>query len=364
MEREEIVKVKEGIIRAMNRRGKPGIRMLETKIDLNGAFRSKKHIALDMGGSNFRVSLIELSVTDSGPESKRSFKIISSKKWKIPQEAKTSQIFKWAALRIKDFIEENGFNVSHTIGFTFSFPVKQNFLNEGFLLQWNKSFDAPEIIGKDVARLLEGECASLGIELKIGTVINDAISTLLTGIFLYRDCKIAVILGSGTNASLLLEEKNGLLTLVNTEWAAYGEHPDDYLPRSDLDWKLDACCETNRQFFEKMTSGLYLPKLHQLQNEGNPELSTNELSERDEATASISYLSDRSVDLITAGILAAVEFLGIQGEATVVIDGSLYEKYYNYAERLKARVREFSPDRKISIVLAKDFSSIGSIIPL
>ena len=364
MEKDEIFKVKEGIIKAMIRKGKPGIRMLETKINLKGAFKTKKHIGLDMGGSNFRVSLIELSVTGTEPDSRRSFKIIASKKWKIPQEAKTSTIFKWSALRIKEFVDENGFNAPNTIGFTFSFPVKQNFLHEGFLLQWNKAFNAPEFIGKDVARILEKECADLGIQLRVGTVMNDTISTLLTGMFLFKDCRIAVILGSGTNAALYLKQEDQSVTVINTEWAAYGEHPEDYLPRSDLDRKLDAKFETGRQFFEKMTSGLYLPKLYHLQKGEGSELSTKDLSDQDEKSESIRYFSNRSVDLITAGILAAVDFLKITGEVTIVIDGSLYEKYQGYAERLQKRINELSPDKKISIKLAKDFSSIGSIIPL
>ena len=359
--REEILKVRDGMVKAMGRRGKPGMQMLELDINLKRAFRTKTFVGMDLGGSNFRISLISLSV-----DGERSFKIVASKKYKIPQEAKNSSIFQWTATRINEFVQENGLGSKITTGFTFSFPVKQNSINEGFLVQWNKSFDAHEFVGKDVARVLEEECGKIGLNVTIGTVLNDVISTILTGLFLYDDCRIAVVLGTGTNASLLIKkEEDGVVTLINTEWGAYGEHPLDYLPRAKIDKQLDAVCETGLQFFEKMTSGLYLPKLYQLLKEKDLPISAKDLSEGDEADPEIKYLSDRSVDLITAGILAAVDFLKIKSETTILIDGSLYEKYHDYADRLQNRIKELAGDqKKISLALAKDFSSVGSIIPL
>jgi hexokinase len=364
LNREEILKVRDGMVKAMVRGEKPGIQMLELKINLKEAFRTKTLVGMDMGGSNFRASLIKLEIKRANSECKRSFEIISSKKWKIPHEVKNSLIFEWTAARIKEFVLENRLDSKFTAGFTFSFPVTQNAINEGFLVQWNKSFEAEEFIGKDIARVLEEECQKIGLQLKVGTVLNDVISTYLTGLFLCNECRIAVVLGTGTNAALLIKREHDLVTLVNTEWGAYGEHPLDYLPQTAIDQQLDIICESGNQHFEKMTSGMYLPRLYQLMGDDAHVMTTQELSEGDELDPKIKYLSNRSVDLITAGILAAVEFLKIKGDTVILVDGSLYEKYHNYAERLQNRINELTGSQKISLVLAKDFSSVGSIIPL
>ena len=39
-------------------------------------------------------------------------------------------------------------------GFTFSFPIKQPNINTGILLQWNKLFNIPNVIGKNITNLM------------------------------------------------------------------------------------------------------------------------------------------------------------------------------------------------------------------
>lgn len=207
----------------------------------------------------------------------------------------------------------------------------------------------------------------------MSTVVNDAVATLLTGMYLYKDCRLAVIMGSGTNASLLYRHGEHQCFLINTEWAAYGEDTNDYLPMLEFDKLLDSFCESKRQYFEKMTSGLYLPQLYNLHHHNNEnKISVKDAKELSELEMKgdefAKFLSDRSVNLVAAAILGALEFISPDHEnnrsetTTVVLDGSLYEKYYKYAERLQKRINEYNMG--IKLVLGKDFSSIGSIIPL
>lgn len=177
---EEFNKVRKGICNAMHekmdnmREEKKGVKMIPTEINsLNFCCRSEQlMVGVDMGGSNLRISQIQVL-----PEKA---KIVNSKEFSIPQEAKTEFIFQWAAEKIHQFFLALKINSIKEIGFTFSFPFSQLSINQGrvkfyspintyvgVLLQWNKSFEAPTIVGKDVARLLEEECKKLGLHFKV-----------------------------------------------------------------------------------------------------------------------------------------------------------------------------------------------------
>lgn len=358
--------VAEGMRRAMERKdvecNKAGRGMRMLRIRVPSPFKiinvDGYYLGMDMGGSNFRISVIH--AFKNVKETKCEIK--DTMRWKIPETAKNETIFKWTAQRMREALKvfTNTNNLVKIgdcllVGFTFSFPVQQSALNEGILLQWNKSFNAPSLVGKDIASVLQEECAVLGLKIKIETIVNDAISTLLTGMFLHGNkCRLAIILGSGTNASLVHSSGD----LVNSEWAAYGEHTEDVLPREDYDRRFDLECETGRQYFEKMTSGLYLPKLYYLLT-GKCIASAKELSKL-EASGDVTarMLSDRSVRLVASAIRGALGYICIKEKPVIVVDGSLYEKYFEYKERLQVAL----PD--VEFVLGKDYSSMGSIIPL
>ncbi len=108
-------------------------------------------LALDLGGTNFRVLLVNL---DSG-EIK-----MKSKVFVIPQSIMTGsgiQLFDHIASCLASFIfSENLFNRPVLpLGFTFSFPCKQNGLASATLSTWTKGFDCAGVVGKDVVALLQ-----------------------------------------------------------------------------------------------------------------------------------------------------------------------------------------------------------------
>jgi len=41
------------------------------------------------------------------------------------------------------------------LGFTFSFPLRQVGLTEGYLITWTKGFNCTGVVGKDVVKLLK-----------------------------------------------------------------------------------------------------------------------------------------------------------------------------------------------------------------
>jgi hexokinase len=106
-------------------------------------------LALDMGGTNLRVCEIELG------EGKGEFDITQSK-YRMPEELKTGtaeELWEYVADCMQQFIEyhhdqENLTNLC--LGFTFSYPATQEYIDHGVLQRWTKGFDIKGVEGQDV----------------------------------------------------------------------------------------------------------------------------------------------------------------------------------------------------------------------
>lgn len=116
-----------------------------------------KFLALDMGGTNLRVCEIEL------PEEKGEFDIIQSK-YKLPEELKTGtaeELWEYVADCIQQFIEYHHPGEEDLpeipLGFTFSYPATQDYIDHGVLQRWTKGFDISGVEGYDVVPQFEAE---------------------------------------------------------------------------------------------------------------------------------------------------------------------------------------------------------------
>lgn len=111
-------------------------------------------LALDMGGTNLRVCEITL------PEEKGEFDIIQSK-YRMPEELKTGtaeELWEYVADCIQQFIEyhhEEEDLATLPLGFTFSYPCTQHYIDHGVLQRWTKGFDIPGVEGEDVVPQFE-----------------------------------------------------------------------------------------------------------------------------------------------------------------------------------------------------------------
>lgn len=101
-----------------------------------------KFLALDLGGTNFRVLLIHLK----GEEDYE----FQSKIYAIPQEAiigTGAVLFDHIAECLADFIKEQKIQDEILpLGFTFSFPCQQIGLTRGLLIKWTKGFNAADVV--------------------------------------------------------------------------------------------------------------------------------------------------------------------------------------------------------------------------
>lgn len=115
-------------------------------------------LALDMGGTNLRVCEIILT------EEKSEFDIIQSK-YRMPEELKTGdadELWEYIADCLQQFIESHHADENlekFNLGFTFSYPATQDYIDHGVLQRWTKGFDIAGVEGKNVVPMFEAALA-------------------------------------------------------------------------------------------------------------------------------------------------------------------------------------------------------------
>ncbi len=234
-------------------------------------------LALDMGGTNLRVCEIILL------EDKGEFEIIQSK-YRMPEELKTGnseELWEYIADCLQQFIEyhheieelEQVGNIQ--LGFTFSFPVTQDYIDNGVLQRWTKGFDISGVEGEDVTPMFEAALARRKLPVKLSALINDTTGTLIASAYTDDTMKIGCIFGTGCNAAYMEDcgsvPKLAHLNLppdmpiaINCEYGAF-DNEHIVLPRNPYDIIIDNDSpRPGQQAFEKMISGLYLGELFRL----------------------------------------------------------------------------------------------------
>ncbi|KAK3341673.1 hexokinase-domain-containing protein [Lasiosphaeria hispida] len=232
-------------------------------------------LALDMGGTNLRVCQITLT------EQKSEFDIIQSK-YRLPEELKTGdadELWEYIADCLMQFIETHHGDTSKLdklpLGFTFSYPATQNYIDEGILQRWTKGFDIPGVEGHNVVPMFEEALARRGVPIKLTALINDTTGTLIASAYTDTKMKIGCIFGTGCNAAYMEDcgsiPKLAHLNLppetpmaINCEWGAFdNEHV--VLPQTPYDIIIDKDSpRPGQQAFEKMIAGLYLGEIFRL----------------------------------------------------------------------------------------------------
>ena len=254
-------------------------------------------MAVDLGGTNFRVCSIQL-------HGNTTFSLTQSKV-AIPRDlmtAKTAQeLFSFLAKQIETFLKthhNDHFEAHHErckamspsesfrddelfqLGFTFSFPVHQIGINKGTLIRWTKGFDIEDAIGKDVCELLQKEIDALHLPVKVAALVNDTVGTLMARSYTSpgkTGTLLGGIFGTGTNGAYVekLDRVTKLATLpgstdydkstgnmiVNTEWGSF-DNQMSVLPNTPYDRALDAeSVNPGIQMFEKRVSGMFLGEI-------------------------------------------------------------------------------------------------------
>lgn len=161
-------------------------------------------LALDVGGSTFRVALIELR----GNGDVEILRVNSSP---IDNEVKLlegTRFFDWMAEKIDLVLSEVGARYGResaplSIGLSWSFPVEQTSINSGLVIQMGKGFlcsDGTE--GQELGELIVQSCRKRNLNLQMGAIVNDSSATLLSRAYVDPKTRMSLILGTGTNMAI------------------------------------------------------------------------------------------------------------------------------------------------------------------
>lgn len=110
-----------------------------------------KFLTVDLGGTNIRVCHIELHERQGETR-------ITQHSYKLPDELKTGEaedLWTFIAEKLESFISEQHLEGTEKeplqLGFCFSFPVHQEYIDHGKLATWTKGFDIKGVEGEDAA---------------------------------------------------------------------------------------------------------------------------------------------------------------------------------------------------------------------
>ncbi len=221
-----------------------------------------KALVLDLGGTNYRAAIVELS--EKGP-------VLHPKNgWK-----KDLSIMKTDGFTREELYKEQADLIDEIkemelpIGYCFSYPAESLPNGDAKLLRWTKGVNIKEMIGQPIGEPLKNYLNQRHktnyTDIK---VINDTVASLFAGLSNPGyDGYIGLIVGTGTNMATFIPAENidkikntykdrGLLP-VNLESGNF--HPP-YL--TEIDEKVDENSDSRgRQRFEKAVSGMYLGEI-------------------------------------------------------------------------------------------------------
>lgn len=280
-----ILQTKQGL-KETSVRGMPMIPTFVTSVP-NGTEKGT-FLAVDLGGTNFRVCSVKLNGDSS-------YELIQEKA-PIPHDlmvGKSYEFFNYLALQVEKFLKfhhSDKFCLEPSsnprtpevfkMGFTFSFPVDQTALNRGKLIRWTKGFDIKDAVGKDIVGLLQSHLNMRGLPVHVAALVNDTVGTLMCRSYTKPSggrTLIGCIFGTGTNGAYSQKIKTipkfdaaahpeitDKIMVINTEWGSF-DNDLISIPNTRFDKQLNENTP-NKGFhmFEKRISGMFLGELLRL----------------------------------------------------------------------------------------------------
>lgn len=161
-------------------------------------------IALDVGGSTFRVALIELRGNGH-------MEILRVKSDYIDNNVKLLEgtlFFDWMAEKIASMLGEVGENCGRgstplSMGLSWSFPIEQTSVSSGLVIHMGKGFLCSDgTVGQELGDLIVQSCRKRGLNVQVDAIVNDSSATLLSRAYGDPKTRMSLILGTGTNVAI------------------------------------------------------------------------------------------------------------------------------------------------------------------
>ncbi|XP_045128815.1 hexokinase-2-like [Portunus trituberculatus] len=373
-----------------------------------------EYLALDLGGTNFRVLYVVLKDGKFVEE--------TVDHYAVPTEVRLGEgeaLFDFLAQCLSDFVQKknlSGKNIK--LGFTFSFPMTQKSLDVGILASWTKSFNCSGVVGKDAVQMLNKAIHKRDhLDIDVNAILNDTTGTLVMGSYLDHRCALGIIMGTGSNGAYIekvdrIEKWQGKHMekemLVDIEWGAFGDNGVLDFIRTQWDDAVDQQSLLVHSYtFEKYYGGKYMGDLYRevlltlarqgcLGRGGEGTLATHgsittttvsniekdsmegaqaaarkmleeaqlEWSEEDVEVARyvagiVSYRGALLVSYVLVGILLRrME----RPHCTVAIDGSLFRHHPRIRPLMEHLIEKFAPGHPFDLILAHDGSGKGAAL--
>uniref|UniRef100_A0A915BB60 Phosphotransferase n=1 Tax=Parascaris univalens TaxID=6257 RepID=A0A915BB60_PARUN len=382
-------------------------------------------LALDLGGTNFRVLLVRLNGKDAKMEGRI---------FRLPEhiiKGTGTGLFDHIAECLAKFMADMKLSYSGRklpLGFTFSFPCAQEGLTKARLITWTKGFSASGVESEDVVKLLREAChRRQDVDIDVVAILNDTVGTLMSCAFEDNSCAIGVIVGTGTNACYFEKIKRCHKLdkctieddplhdemIINTEWGAFGDDGALEFIRTSFDAIVDeGSVNPGKQLFEKMISGMYMGELlrvmlvhladhgvlfenvdyrplkvphsfptkyvSEIEGDYEPDgtrtyektrqvledIGIEDAADHDFQTVAYvcSLVSRRAAELCAAGIATLMNRMQKQF-VTVAIDGSVYRFHPTFHRILDETIhRLVNPNIKFQLMLSEDGSGRGAAL--
>lgn len=382
------------------------------------------YLAVDLGGTNLRVCLVTLQGEGKFEITQSKYRLTEEQKQDDGQKLFD---FCGECLRaFVDSNVEGGVlqkDERLPLGFTFSYPCSQDRIDHGELIRWTKGFGATNTEGHDVVEMFRKSLEMNSVPADLVALTCDTTGTLIASHYVNPKTRVACIFGTGCNAAYMERVGNipkiqhlgidpNAEMAINCEWGAFDSFEHENLPRTKYDTIIDETSnKPGEQAFEKLISGRYLGEILRLiicelidegilflgQNTYKVEIPysfdtaflslmesdpTDELlmiigifshffalettlAERQFFRALAKLVGRRAARLSACGIAAIVSKMGYLEEGcSVGADGSLYNKYPGFADRIHEGLQDIFGEKGQNIITyhAEDGSGIGSAI--
>lgn len=380
------------------------------------------YYALDLGGTNFRVIRMVLEkgvlvTTDTIQDVIPQQHVKGTAEGLFGFIAALVETF-FEGKGAADLAHARKTNSRIALGFTFSFPVTQSAVNAGKLNKWTKEFTTSGVVGENVVKLLQAALLKRNLPIDCVALCNDTVGTLIARFFKESTVEMGVILGTGANACYwersaavtkdhAVRNEGERETVINMEFGNFDSAHLHCLPVTEFDNAIEAASDSKGQRFEKMISGKYLGEISRqvlvklgakgvLPSDVAKKLATpygftskdsglisadrlpglcftqNLLKERygitltdinDLYTVKVVcvLVRSRAAQLAAMAISATLLKAEKTGNATVAVDGSVYEKTPSFRTIMATNIRRIlGEESDVRLVLQRDGSGLGA----
>lgn len=186
-------------------------------------------LALDVGGSNFRVALVQLS---GGDQEMKILRMASSHIDEAAKLLKGKEFFDWMAQKIQEMLDRGPEKFGRDdaplrMGLSWSFPVDQISVRSGRLISMGKGFHCSDgTVGEDLRELIMDACRARNLNVTMEAIVNDGSATLLSRAYADTTTRVSLILGTGTNAAVHYP-----VHAIGID--KYGERPAEWFAEAD-----------------------------------------------------------------------------------------------------------------------------------